>query len=70
MPTDLVRPGRLTLECVDLNASLPNGLPYRPATAALVKQREARNWIDSPSSNCLTIGPVLRSTHPFYANTT
>ena len=51
---------------LDLGWGLPGGLPYRPETAALVKQRSASNGKDDPTSRCLPGGIVKMHTGPFF----
>lgn len=43
----------LPADQVDISRSLPDGLPYRPETAALVAERTARQAMDDPHARCL-----------------
>lgn len=45
-------------EFMNIGWSLKPGLPYRPASAELVKARTPENRIDDPLAHCLPIGPV------------
>jgi hypothetical protein len=51
-------------EFTNIGAKLPDGLPYRPATAELVKQRRAQIGRDDPVGFCKPGGPVRILTFP------
>jgi len=51
-------------EFVNIGSYLPGGLPYQPATAALVKARSTENRIHDPFSNGKPMGLMRLHTYP------
>jgi hypothetical protein len=49
---------------LNLGTDLPNGLPYQPWAAALVKQRQADQGVDDPHVRCLPDNPPRPWTMP------
>ncbi|MEO8256338.1 MAG: hypothetical protein ABI868_03245 [Acidobacteriota bacterium] len=56
-------PGRATMG--NVGGALPDGAPYQPWAAALVKQRMADNSKDNPDAHCLPLGIAQMNAHPF-----
>jgi len=56
----------LSREAYNIAASLPDGLPYQPWAAALVKQRSADNSKDDPHVRCLPSNPPRNWALPHY----
>jgi hypothetical protein len=56
-------PGRATMG--NIGGALPEGAPYLPWAADLVKKRMADNSKDNPDANCLPLGIAQMNAHPF-----
>ena len=49
----------------NIGGGLPEGAPYQPWAADLVKKRMADNSKDNPDANCLPLGIAQMNAHPF-----
>jgi hypothetical protein len=49
----------------DIGANLPDGAPYLPWAADLVKKRVADNSKDNPDAHCLPMGIAQMNAHPY-----
>jgi len=49
----------------NIGGALPNGAPYQPWAADLVKKRMADNSKDNPDAHCLPIGIAQMNAHPY-----
>lgn len=49
----------------NIGINLPNGAPYQPWAAELVKQRMADNSKDNPDAHCLPMGVMQMTSHPY-----
>jgi hypothetical protein len=56
-------PGRATMG--NIGGDLPEGAPYQPWAADLVKKRMADNSKDNPDAHCLPLGIAQMNAHPF-----
>jgi len=56
-------PARATMG--NIGGALPEGAPYQPWAAELVKKRMADNSKDNPDANCLPLGIAQMNAHPF-----
>src|SRR5437867_1158178 len=55
--------GRATMG--NVGGDLPEGAPYQPWAAELVKKRMADNSKDNPDAHCLPLGIAQMNAHPF-----
>ena len=49
----------------NIGGALPNGAPYQPWAADLVKKRMADNSKDNPDAHCLPMGIAQMNAHPY-----
>jgi hypothetical protein len=49
----------------NIGATLPDGAPYQPWAADLVKKRMADNSKDNPDAHCLPMGIMQLTSHPY-----
>jgi hypothetical protein len=49
----------------NIGAQIQGGAPYQPWAAELVKKRMADNSKDNPDANCLPMGVMQMTSHPF-----
>ena len=49
----------------NIGGALPEGAPYQPWAADLVKKRMADNSKDNPDANCLPLGIAQMNAHPY-----
>ena len=49
----------------NIGGQLPDGAPYQPWAADLVKKRMADNSKDNPDANCLPMGIMQLTSHPY-----
>ena len=49
----------------NIGGGLPEGAPYQPWAADLVKKRMANNSKDNPDANCLPLGIAQMNAHPY-----
>jgi hypothetical protein len=56
-------PGRATMG--NIGGALPEGAPYQPWAAELVKKRMADNSKDNPDAHCMPLGIAQMNAHPY-----
>jgi hypothetical protein len=63
-PPDGCPDNQMSEQFLDLGWGMPNGLPYQPWAAALVKERQSKFGKDDPTSSCFPGGIVRLHTYP------